>query len=621
MSASRTMYRFDVALSFSGLRRDLIREVAEILATRLGRDRVLFDEFHRADLCRLNLDAHLPDLYLRSELLVVFQCSDWIRNSWCGLEWRFIRSLIFEGDAQRIMPVRLEDPGDLTGSGILPTDGYLDAAALNPASIAEHVLERLAIDRQRRGEARVDSITAPARAWVELLRLHGCPFDPQRPTSVVALTAACLRIAAVNPVATRTAYLSSDPTANKALRELERKARTALRSVTSSGGVEFLHRSLIEVIHETLEVCRRAVPTLHDGVMALKVAQVLDAELGHVFIDRFRDTVTVLPGSPVPVSPFPFDGLSKADQVHAVAALAGRGGKPSSRATWISRVQHLCLAPGEAGSLRVRLVWCDSLEPVRDSTRFAAVIPNPRIDDFRWDEYQIGERAWFYAVEAKDLDLQRRLIEHGLRTARARGATVVVLPELSCSPELVESLADAGAFAELPLVVAGSAHARVAPGTAGHNIARVFARGKKVHEHRKFSDFFFTREDGTTCHEHLARSEDDGFDILIAPGCSLVVLICKDAMDPDIVNLLATISTSMLLVPAMSAEVGDFVHTAETLARRAQSFSLVACAGTPQGAIFGRPSRDQPPRPGGMEAPCVVIFSLDGASETFVIEE
>ena len=55
--------RFAIALSFPGERRKVVEEVAELLAARFGRERVLYDRFHRAEFAQPDLDVYLPKLY------------------------------------------------------------------------------------------------------------------------------------------------------------------------------------------------------------------------------------------------------------------------------------------------------------------------------------------------------------------------------------------------------------------------------------------------------------------------------------------------------------------------------------------------------------------------------
>jgi hypothetical protein len=138
--------RFTVAFSYAGEDRARVAPVAEAMAQRFGKERVLYDRFHQAEFARANLDVYLPPLYCdQSELIVVVLSHDCPLKAWCGLEIRWIRQLLLGADSGRIMLVSLGDPGDLSQLGILPGDGYLDIADLPDVTVSERILERLSL--------------------------------------------------------------------------------------------------------------------------------------------------------------------------------------------------------------------------------------------------------------------------------------------------------------------------------------------------------------------------------------------------------------------------------------------------------------------------------------------
>jgi hypothetical protein len=80
--------RFAVGFTYAGEDRALVTPLAEELARRCGRKRVLFDRFHEAELARPDLDVYLPRLYRdETELIVVLLSPDYPNKRWCGLEW------------------------------------------------------------------------------------------------------------------------------------------------------------------------------------------------------------------------------------------------------------------------------------------------------------------------------------------------------------------------------------------------------------------------------------------------------------------------------------------------------------------------------------------------------
>ena len=68
--------RFRIALSFPGEKRAFVEQVANQLASYVGRDQVLYDKYHEAEFARLGLDTYLQGLYHdNSELIAVFLCA------------------------------------------------------------------------------------------------------------------------------------------------------------------------------------------------------------------------------------------------------------------------------------------------------------------------------------------------------------------------------------------------------------------------------------------------------------------------------------------------------------------------------------------------------------------
>ena len=133
--------RFKVALSFPGEVRPFVEAIANILAKRVGRDKVFYDKYYEAELARPNLDVYLQSIYHKdSELIVIFLCADYENKEWCGLEWRAIRDLIKKRRDEDVMPLRLDDT---TISGLFSIDGYVDVRDRQPEEVADLICQRL----------------------------------------------------------------------------------------------------------------------------------------------------------------------------------------------------------------------------------------------------------------------------------------------------------------------------------------------------------------------------------------------------------------------------------------------------------------------------------------------
>ncbi|MFM9100850.1 MAG: TIR domain-containing protein, partial [Cyanobium sp.] len=144
--ASASGRRFTIAFSYAGEDRPQVAPLAEALAARLGRDRVLYDRFHEAEFTRIGLNVYLPRLYRdESELIVVVLSPDYPRKKWCGLEFRWIRELLDTPASERIMLLSLGQPGDFSELGILSGDSYLEISQRPVAEVVERICERLAL--------------------------------------------------------------------------------------------------------------------------------------------------------------------------------------------------------------------------------------------------------------------------------------------------------------------------------------------------------------------------------------------------------------------------------------------------------------------------------------------
>lgn len=148
--------RYALAVSFIGEHRDYVYSIVQAFrdATGLDRDNIFYDKYHPHILSRPDLDLYLLEVYgEESELVVVFLSAGYDQKKWTGgLEWRAIRNLITEKQAQAIMPVRLDDTPI---KGLLGIDGYVSAFKrekptyrADPEFIADLIVKRLKANRK-----------------------------------------------------------------------------------------------------------------------------------------------------------------------------------------------------------------------------------------------------------------------------------------------------------------------------------------------------------------------------------------------------------------------------------------------------------------------------------------
>jgi hypothetical protein len=140
-------HNFDVALSFPGESRILVKEIAANLERLIGKNAYFYDENYVSQLARPSLDLLLQDIYgNRSKLVVVFVGADYQTKDWCGIEFRAIRDIISRRQADRVMFIRTDD-GPV--EGVFANDGYVDARRFNPLELANFIKERVELQNNK----------------------------------------------------------------------------------------------------------------------------------------------------------------------------------------------------------------------------------------------------------------------------------------------------------------------------------------------------------------------------------------------------------------------------------------------------------------------------------------
>jgi hypothetical protein len=133
------------SLCFLGDIRDRVSQIAEILCAKInknrGEQRVFYDNYHKAELARPNLDLYLQMIYrYQTRLIVVFMCDDYARKEWCGLESRAIRGLLKTQQNDRIMLLTVDG---CTIDGVFDIDGYLNISDESNDNVADAIYSRL----------------------------------------------------------------------------------------------------------------------------------------------------------------------------------------------------------------------------------------------------------------------------------------------------------------------------------------------------------------------------------------------------------------------------------------------------------------------------------------------
>jgi hypothetical protein len=140
--------RFQVAFSFAGEQRPLVKEIADKLQARLGEGSVFYDNTYEHILAGNDSDLLLQDIYeKRSAMVIVGVSGDYARKQWTQVENRVIRALEMrlsaseDGNARlRILPLRVGD-GDVPW---IPDNAICPDARNRPVEqIVQLILDRL----------------------------------------------------------------------------------------------------------------------------------------------------------------------------------------------------------------------------------------------------------------------------------------------------------------------------------------------------------------------------------------------------------------------------------------------------------------------------------------------
>ncbi len=181
MSGTPLGFRFGVAFSFAGLHREKVRAIAEIVAAKLGRERVFFDDWYEAEILGPNMRVLLQRFYYEQSLMVVADLSDeYAGRPWCQAEAEAIDALRMSIDSARDETSRLRllnvKLGDGRVPGILPNAGYLDAINKTNEQCAELILKRHALIEQRMAGKPAPALAQPV-ALPPILFFHPATND------------------------------------------------------------------------------------------------------------------------------------------------------------------------------------------------------------------------------------------------------------------------------------------------------------------------------------------------------------------------------------------------------------------------------------------------------------
>jgi tetratricopeptide (TPR) repeat protein len=176
-------FRFDVAFSFAGPHREKVKAIAELIAAKIGKKRVFFDEWYRAEILGGNMRVLLQRIYGEKSLMVVADLSqDYADRPWCQGESEAIDALRMRIDSARDETSRLRvfivrfGPGEVPG--VLENTGWLDGITLSAEEVVGVILERLALLNERMAESAASPLPQPVPSSPSLPSSPSSSFPP-----------------------------------------------------------------------------------------------------------------------------------------------------------------------------------------------------------------------------------------------------------------------------------------------------------------------------------------------------------------------------------------------------------------------------------------------------------
>jgi hypothetical protein len=144
----RKRFEFDVALSFAGENRRVVKKLATMLQGA-GAE-VFYDEYKQAALWGKDLYQHLQDIYQnRARYCVVFVSKDYIKKRWAKHELKNAQARAFASHREYILPLRMDNT---ILPGLPATVGYLDLKKHSLQGVAVLLLEKLKLPLGDLGE-------------------------------------------------------------------------------------------------------------------------------------------------------------------------------------------------------------------------------------------------------------------------------------------------------------------------------------------------------------------------------------------------------------------------------------------------------------------------------------
>jgi predicted amidohydrolase len=186
-------------------------------------------------------------------------------------------------------------------------------------------------------------------------------------------------------------------------------------------------------------------------------------------------------------------------------------------------------------------------------------------------------RASAYPLRLADEEEQAARVLERLDAAIDAGAEIVVLPELSTTPAIVERIrARLDDDEEQRLVVCGSWHGPDPDDGRPANLSVGLISGLQARmRHRKVVEFgdLYPRDPDDRRREGIVAPDEPLVRVYVADQFRFALVICKDFLDAAVTRTLDRVGANVLLVPALSRTTQPFKARAHAHVADAQAVS------------------------------------------------
>lgn len=212
------------------------------------------------------------------------------------------------------------------------------------------------------------------------------------------------------------------------------------------------------------------------------------------------------------------------------------------------------------------LAQCIRVALVRPATAF--------LHDFTFDTAEAGPATLFSSVRAIDAEALEAVAVELTTRALACSPRIVMLPELCATESLERTLITLCRDHEHPpcVLVAGTRH-QIRDGRRTNEACIWFSGQPRPFQQEKLNAVRLTHEG----RPHAEDIDPAGGIVRVfhTPLASVVVLVCKDALEPELPHALGALGVTFCLVPALTPCLGPFDNNLRQLVTAAQTFAAV----------------------------------------------